>query len=350
MTRITKKKIFTLGIIAGLFVASYLTIEYVVPLIWPFILAYGIAWLVHPIVKFLVEKLHFHRNAATILTLCFTLLGIGVILFFLANGIIIQAMKLIDKWPIYEKMFMDSTKEMCGSIERFFNMTDGVIYDRVYDGVTNAMVSWENRVMPIIMNNSVKTIMTLVNVVIVFVLTVMAIFYMTRDIDKYKRVSESNIFVKEIRYIKGLVSRIVKAYVRAQFIIITVVALVCSLGLLAIGNEYYILFGILIGILDALPLIGVGAVMVPWSLVYFFMGSYYKGGVLLVVFVLCYFIREFLESRLMGKQIGISPIASLVSIYVGYGLFGIFGMIAGPLVYVFIREIVAKYADSTDYR
>ena len=86
MTRITKKKITTLALIGGLFVASYLTLKYVVPLIWPFILAYAIALLVHPIVKFLVEKLHFHKNAATILTMCFTMLGIGAILFFVVNG------------------------------------------------------------------------------------------------------------------------------------------------------------------------------------------------------------------------------------------------------------------------
>ena len=350
MTRITKKKITTLALIAGLFAASYLTLKYVVPLVWPFILAYGIAVLVYPVVKFLVEKLHFHKNAATILTMCFTLIGIGVGLFFLANGVIVQSIKLIEKWPEYEEILMDSTKSICHNIEQFFNMSKGTIYDTVSDGVTNGMKSWQKSVMPTIMNNSIKTIMTLVNIVIFLVLTIMAIFYLLRDMEKYKRVSENNIFYREIRYVKGLISRIIRAYVRSQFIIISVVAFVCAVGLLIIGNDYYILFGIIIGILDALPLIGVGVVMIPWSIIYFFMGSYYKAVILLVVFVLCYFVREFLEPRLMGKQMGITPIASLISIYVGYGLFGFLGMIVGPLVYVLIREIVGKYTDSTDYK
>ena len=350
MTRITKKKITTLALIGGLFVASYLTLKYVVPLIWPFILAYAIALLVHPIVKFLVEKLHFHKNAATILTMCFTMLGIGAILFFVVNGIIVQSIKLIEKWPEYEEMLMESTKNICRSIEGFFNMRKGTIYDTVSDGAANAMENWQRSVMPAIMNNSLKTIMTMVNVVIFIVLTIMAIFYLTRDMDKYKRVSESNIFYKEIRYVKGLVTRIIKAYVRSQFIIICAVAFVCSIGLLIIGNDYYILLGIIIGLLDALPLIGVGVVMIPWSVIYFFMGSYYKAMILLVVFILCYFVREFLEPRLMGKQMGITPIASLMSIYVGYGLFGFLGMIVGPLIYVLIREIVDKYINADEYR
>lgn len=350
MTRITRKKIITLALVGGLLTASYLILKYVVPLVWPFILAYGIAVLVHPIVRFLVEKLHFHKNAATILTMGFTLIGIGTAIFFLANGIIAQSIKLIEKWPQYEEMFMKSMKNICRSIEGFFNMSEGTIYYTVYDGATNAMESWQRNVMPTIMNNSIKTIMTMVNIVIFMVLTIMAIFHLTRDMDKYRRVGESNIFYKEIRYVRGLIGRIIKAYVRSQFIIISVVAFVCSVGLLIIGNDYYILFGIIIGILDALPLIGVGVVMIPWSIIYFFMGSYYKAAILFVVFVMCYFIRELLEPRLMGKQIGITPIASLVSIYVGYGLFGFLGMIVGPLVYVLIREIVDKYVNSDNYR
>ena len=241
---------------------------------------------------------------------------------------------------------MNSAENICGKFEEFFNISRGTIYDTVYDGAANVMENWQRSVMPTLMSNSVKTIMTMVSVLIFIVITLMAIFYMMRDMDKYKRVSESNIFFKEIRYVKGLVARIVKAYVRSQFIIISVVAFVCSMGLLIIGNDYYILFGILIGLLDALPLIGVGVVMVPWSIIYFFMGNYYKATVLVVVFVLCYFVREFLEPKLMGKQIGITPIASLISIYVGYGLFGFVGMIVGPLVYVLIREIVDKYVNA----
>lgn len=350
MTRITKKKITTLALISGLLVASYIALEFIFPLIWPFVLAYGIAVLVHPIVKFLVDKLHFHKNAATILTMCFTLIGIGAVLFFIGNGIIVQSVKLIDKWPVYEEKLMESTRNICKGIESFFNMNSGTIYDTVYDGAANAVENWQRSVMPAIMSNSIKTIMTLVNIIIILFLTIMSIFYMTRDMEKYKRVSEGNIFYKELRYMKGLASRIIKAYVRSQFIIMSIVAIICSVGLLIIGNDYYILFGIIIGILDALPLIGVGAVMIPWSAIYVFLGSYYKASVLIVVFIICYFIREYLEPRLMGKQIGITPIASLISIYVGYRLFGFIGMIVGPLVYVLIREIVGKYTASTDYR
>lgn len=347
MTRMTKKKLTTLALIGGLLIASYVTIKYIFVLIWPFVLAYGIALLVHPVVNFLVVKLHFHKNAATILTLLVTLTGIGVALYYLISGLMEQTIRLIDNWSIYEEKLLNCMKNTCNIIERMFNMERGAIYSGVYEGATSAMVRWQRNVMPTIVNNSMKTLMTVFNILIVFVLTIMAVFYLTRDMDKYKKINTQNLFYKEIRYIRGLLSRIIKAYIRSQFVIMSVVALICSIGLFIIGNDYYILLGIVLGILDALPLIGVGLVMIPWSIIYIFMGSYYKAGVLFVVFIICYFVREYLEPRLMGKHIGITPIASLISMYIGYGLFGFLGMIAGPLVYVLIREVVEKYNNSS---
>ena len=126
----------------------------------------------------------------------------------------------------------------------------------------------------------------------------------------------------------------------------SLVAVICAVGLAFVGNSYYILLGVIVGILDALPLIGVGVVMIPWSIVYMFMGEYLKAATMFTIFIICYLLREFLEPKLMGQKIGMSPIASLISIYVGYRLFGIIGMVAGPFVYVLVREIVANYDNS----
>lgn len=343
MTKGTKKKLTTLALIGGLLLASYVTLKYVFALIWPFVLAYGIALLVHPVVNLLVVKLHFHKNAATILTLLVTILGIGVVMFYLISGLVEQTIRLVENWPVYEEKLISCMRNTCYIIERMFKMERGTLYAGVYDGATSAMVNWQRNVMPTIVNNSMKTLMTMLDILIVLVLTIMAVFYLTRDMDKYKKISSDNIFYKEIRYVRGLLSRIIKAYIRSQFIIMSVVAFICAVGLFIIGNDYYILLGIIFGILDALPLVGVGLVVIPWSFVYVFLGSYYKAGILFVVFIVCYFVREYLEPRLMGKQIGITPIASLVSMYIGYGLFGFLGMVAGPLVYVLIREVVEKY-------
>lgn len=347
MTVKGRKKLKVAAYGGGLIIASYLAIRYVFPLVWPFIVAYGLAVLIYPIVRFLREKLHFHRNAATALTLVFTLVGLSAVFVLLIDKILGQIMELAEKWPSYEKKILGYLRDMCYAIERLLKIDADEVYGRVCDGFVNVVDSWQGRIMPILMNNSFNTLMVLIDVIIVIALTIMAVFYMTRDMDKLRETDKNNLFYEEIKYFRGLTSRIIRAYIRSQLIIMSIVAAICSLGLAFIGNNYYILLGIIIGIMDALPLIGVGAVMIPWSIVYVFMGQYLKAAIMFTIFIACYLLREFLEPRLMGQRIGISPIASLVSIYVGYQLFGFLGMIAGPLIYVLVREVISGYSSSS---
>ncbi len=342
MTGQTRKKLELLGIALLLVVIACIFIEYIVPLVWPFILAYGLAILISPIVRFLKNKLHFHKNAATGLTLVFAIGGIAVAFYFLIDAVITQIMAFVNEWPRYQSEFFRYLRNICGVMEDSLHMDEGVVYKRVCDGVDRFVVSFEERIMPLVMNNSLQTLLVLMDVVIVVALTVMAVFYMARDMEKIRKINTNNIFYNELMYIKGLISRILRAYVRSQAIIMSIVAAICAMGLAIIGNKYNIVLGIIIGIFDALPLIGAGTVLIPWSVIYIFMGEYVKAAILFVIFIICYLAREFLEPRLMGQKIGMTPIATLISIYIGYQLFGFVGMIAGPLVYVMIREILEK--------
>ena len=337
------KKIKVLLVGGGLIAGAYVAIKYLLPLVWPFILSYGLAVLIFPVVRFLRDKLHFHKNAATGLTLIFALGGITALISMLAYKITAQIMELAKNWPSYQEKFLGYLHNICTLVEKTIKIDGNAMYERICENICNAIDGWQKQIMPAIMNNSFQTLMIFIDVVVVIALTVMAVFYMTRDMDDIRKIDENNLFFKELNYFKGLMSRILRAYIRSQVIIMSIVAVICCVGLAAVGNNYYMLIGILIGILDALPLFGVGAVMVPWSIVYVFTGDYFKAAVMFTVFMACYLVREFLEPRLMGQSVGMSPIASLVSIYAGYQLFGFLGMIAGPLIYVFVREVISGY-------
>lgn len=337
-----RKKLELLGIALALLVAALLFIKYIIPLIWPFILAYGLAMLIFPIVRFLRDKLHFHKNAASALTLVVVLGGMSIGVYFLLNAIVGQILAFADKWPVYQEKFMGYLRDICGIMENSLHMKKDAVYEHVCDGMNHFIEGWQAKIMPLLMNNSIQTLLAVMDVIIVVALTVMSVFYMVRDMEKIKRVSKKNLFYKEIVYLKGLIAKILKAYVRSQVIIMSIVAIICSIGLALVGNDYNIVVGIIIGAFDALPLIGAGTILIPWSIVYIFMGEYVKAAILFAIFIICYLTREFLEPRLMGQKIGMTPISTLICIYVGYQLFGFVGMIAGPLVYVMIREILEK--------
>jgi predicted PurR-regulated permease PerM len=109
-----------------------------------------------------------------------------------------------------------------------------------------------------------------------------------------------------------------------------------TLGLARIQNG--VLWGILAGVLDAFPFIGTGVVLVPLGIVQIVQGRYGTALVCGLLYVACIFLRELLEPRLIGRRIGVPPIAVLLSIYVGIRLFGVWGIVKGPLGFVVIRE------------
>ena len=108
-------------------------------------------------------------------------------------------------------------------------------------------------------------------------------------------------------------------------------------------NPYAVLLGVLIGLLDALPLFGTGTIFIPRIIICVLSRSYLQAAGLAVIYVPCYFGREFLEARLMGNGIGITSLESLISIYAGFYLFGILGFLLGPVGYLITKELTAQW-------
>ncbi len=107
---------------------------------------------------------------------------------------------------------------------------------------------------------------------------------------------------------------------------------VVSVGLYIIGIKNGFLIGALVALVDAVPMLGTGTVLLPWALFQFFQGQTYKGVGLCLLFLLSFLLRAFLEPRLVGKQIGLDPLGALVAIYLGFQIWGIFGMLLFPVL------------------
>ena len=154
-------------------------------------------------------------------------------------------------------------------------------------------------------------------------------------------------FYSEYEIIGRRLSGTVSAWLKTQGVILVLTASVCTAGLWLMKNPYYFLLGTGIGLLDALPVLGTGTVLIPWALINFFMGKWKGGLALLVLYGICYLLREFLEARMMGSQVGLSPLENLMAMYVGLELFGIAGLFLGPLGLLLIEDLTeAAYRDS----
>lgn len=128
---------------------------------------------------------------------------------------------------------------------------------------------------------------------------------------------------------------------RAQVKLIGITFLILTTGFLLLRVQYPLLFGVGIALIDALPVFGTGVFLVPWSLVAFAQGNTVLGTGLVCLYGAAALLRMALEPRLLGRQIGMEPLLTLLSLYAGYRFFGVLGMLLFPLGAVLIKQFLS---------
>jgi predicted PurR-regulated permease PerM len=117
------------------------------------------------------------------------------------------------------------------------------------------------------------------------------------------------------------------------------VAGVCGAAFWMMGSPYFLLLGIFIGIMDALPIIGTGTFLYPAALFFIIKGNTGIAVGCVILDLVTSLLREYLEPRLLGGKLGVSPIVVIASVYIGIFLYGGLGVFLGPLSFSTIYEI-----------
>ena len=136
------------------------------------------------------------------------------------------------------------------------------------------------------------------------------------------------------------------AYLKAQGLLLFFIAVISTIVLLLLKNPYAVLLGIIIAVVDAFPILGSGTVLIPWAVFSWFQKDYVTAAVLLTLYVVTVVVREVLEPRLMGKEMGLKPLYVLLSVYVGLKLFGVGGIVLGPIGLTILKTVFEQLSFS----
>lgn len=131
-----------------------------------------------------------------------------------------------------------------------------------------------------------------------------------------------------------------KGYLKSQLILMGIAFLILSAGLMFLKVPYFILIAIAISIIDVLPVIGSGIIIVPWSIISFILGNSYLGKGLAVIYIILIITRQVLEPKILGKEIGVRPLYTFLATILGSIILGPVGLILGPLIAVVITSII----------
>lgn len=136
----------------------------------------------------------------------------------------------------------------------------------------------------------------------------------------------------KIREVYGQTLAAFAAYLRAQAAVLLQTLLLSLLGLRLLGVDFVLLFAVLIALLDLLPMIGPGTLLLPWAVLAGLQGDVQLAVGLCLLLLAIIVGRQVLEPRIMGAGLGLHPLAALLAGFVGLAVFGAFGLLLGPLL------------------
>jgi sporulation integral membrane protein YtvI len=317
----------------------YLGFRFLLPLVLPFIIAYFLAWIIRPITEFLFRRMKIPRLIGGTFTLLVLVAATGAGLCYLVNILLKQAIAFIKNIPVYLDIIADKLDASCLACDKLLGFNHGTLRAIVDENIINTVNRVKSNIMPNLTQRTLSFSIFLIAALGVILIVLIATVLIVNDLPKFKKRYEGNDLYRDFHKVSQKLAEAGIAYLRSQFIILVIVAFFCVLGLTLIKSDYALLLGISIAIMDALPILGSGIVFIPWSIIMLVNGNIYAAAILITTYLICQIAREVLEPKLIGNQIGIKPLFTLISMYVGFQLFSIAGFILGPIGLVVIITI-----------
>lgn len=346
-----KPRIRNIFIIIVTTLGVYLVFQYILPLILPFLFAYFLAWMIRPSTEFLYRKMKLPRIIGGTLSITVLLAVLGTGLYYLFNTLLKQIINLIRNIPIYANAVADKLDHLCAGCDKTFGLEKGTLRGIMDDNLERMLEKLKTNVMPGITQRTIALTLWVIALIGLCLITIISAVLIAKDLPDFRQKYADSDFYKDLHRITDRLSEAGIAYLRSQLIIMVIIAFISVLGLTILKNEYALLAGIIIALMDALPILGSGLIYIPWSIIMLINGNIYAAAILITTFLVCQIIREILEPKLIGSCIGIKPLFTIISMYVGVKLFSIAGFILGPVGLTIIVTIVKalnekKEADS----
>ena len=163
----------------------------------------------------------------------------------------------------------------------------------------------------------------------------LSLFYFAKDYEKIGRKTVSilpKFLAKKAPQIKNDIILVVSKYVKSYILLLVITFAILFSGFLILGIENSFTLAIIISFVDILPILGVGTVLIPWAIILIIGGQTKLAIGLIVLFVVCYIVRQYAEPKIVSTQMEVHPLLTLFAMYAGLKLAGILGLIFAPLV------------------
>ncbi len=328
---------------------AYLIFRYLLNLLLPFVVALLVAWLLRPICRFFRRKFPNHSKlttAVTVATVILFYLIIGCIVLLFAANLVSSLASYAGRLPDwYNESLEPGLKNLYLNAQTLAARFDPSIVEvvnrvlpEVFSAVSGAITSFSVSAVGKLTNVATKVPSYLLSGVIAIIATI----FMATAFDAMKGFFQRNL-PEKVRVTGGYAiesfRKIIGLYGKSYALVMLITFCEICVGLLIIGVKHAPLIALLMALFDIFPIVGAGMILLPWAIVTFIQGKILRGVGLAILYVVVIVVRQFLEPKLVGKQVGLPPLVTLACMFVGSSLFGVWGLFGFPITAAIITNL-----------
>ncbi|MEC5422812.1 sporulation integral membrane protein YtvI [Virgibacillus sp. C22-A2] len=311
---------------------------FILPISVPLIVALLTAMLLNPIVRLIQRKTKISRKASVIIVFLLFLLFVGIAGTFVVTKAVTQVVNFVEDVPThfnqlnraYDNWESDFQNYTSNLPEEFVNQISETIEQNLHKLSETAKEK-------ITLDNIAQIFTKVPQYLISFIVFLIALFLFMLELPILKS-KLYHMLTKEtaekVSFMNTRLSSVLLGFLKAQLLVSLIILGVSLIGLFLIAPEVAIIMSLIIWLVDLIPIIGSIIILGPWAIFHLLAGDSTMGIQLAILAVILLAVRRIVEPKVMGQHIGLSPLATLIAMFIGLKLLGILGFIIGPVLVI----------------
>ena len=311
----------------------------------PFVFALLFAAALNPAIRWLQRRLGWSRPLLTLLVLLLLLGSVGGALWLVGYAAAGELISLSQNWDQILQRMTELAEELKLFAARLWDMLPVSLAGTGEDLVGELVVWLQSTIGPLLQGFAqmiTNKAVALPSFLLALVIFLMALYFLTADYPYLRTWAVQHTSASVTRFFSQVKQTALAAfggYLKAELMLSVGVFFILLIGFVLTRQSYGLLLALGLAVLDFIPIVGAGTVMVPWAVIALFTQDYVTAVNLMLIWGVIALFRRVMEPKFVGNQTGLSPILSLFSIYVGMKIAGVLGMILGPICTLVILNL-----------
>ncbi len=360
-----KKLRFVVDVIfwAIILVLSYITLKYFINQVMPLVLGFVFAAIARPLSRWMsAETYKKHHKDGTVtaekrkirlpdklarvlaVLLVFVVMA-GILALFVVRAVNF-VVELVARLPgYYESTLLPAFNRAYDWVLRMVDESN----EDVVELIKNALPSLISSMGQFVSSFSAKVLSWATSfaskvpgTVLSTIICIIAAFFFSLDFDAmesfFRRLMSNKVWETVVR-VKDSFLDMIWQFIKSYALIFVITVAEIAVGLLIVGVKNPVMIACLIGIFDTFPIVGSGMILLPWAIITMMTGSLWKGIGLLIVYAVVVVAREFLEPKIVGARVGLRPLLTLTTMYIGNKLLGVIGLFGFPITAAILSDM-----------